>query len=348
MRVRPVVVVAVVVVTAAVAPAAASGQEAAPRTPWGHPDLQGVYTNKTITPLQRPAEFAGRELLTAEEMASLQREAVDRNAELLMRPARRTEVTENLDVGEDGAPGYYNNFWLDEGTASTGRTSIIVDPPDGRLPPLTPEARQDEEARLAARSARGPADTWTDLDLNDRCMLWSVGPPMLPAGYNSYYLILQTPDYVAIHVEMIHDTRIIPLDGRPHLGRPIPQWLGEMRGRWERDTLVVETRHIARSAEGSSFSRDAARIRAANGGRTESLRVVERFTPVDADTLRYEFTVEDPTRWMRPWSGELPLRRTDESLFEYACHEGNYGLVNILRGARAQERQVAEDTPAAR
>ena len=143
---------------------------------------QGVYTNKTITPLQRPVEFAGRELLTAEEMANLQREAVDRNAELLMRPARRTEVTENLDVGEDGAPGYYNNFWLDEGTTSTGRTSIIVDPPDGRLPPLTPEVRQDEEARLAARSARGPADTWTDLDLNDRCMLWSVGPPMLPAG----------------------------------------------------------------------------------------------------------------------------------------------------------------------
>ena len=337
MRVRP-VVAAVVIASAAVAPAATSGQEAAPRTAWGHPDLQGAYTNRTITPLQRPAEFAGREFLTAEEMANLQREAVDRNAELLMRPARRTEVTENLDVGEDGAPGYYNNFWLDEGTTTTGRTSIIVDPPDGRLPPLTPEARQDEEARLAARSARGPADTWTDLDLNDRCMLWSVGPPMLPAGYNSYYLILQTPDHVAIHVEMIHDTRIIPLDGRPRLGRPIPQWLGEMRGRWEDDTLVVETRNITRSEEGSSFSRDAARVRAANGGRTESLRVVERFTPVDADTLRYEFTVEDSTRWTRPWSGELPLRRTDESLFEYACHEGNYGLVNILRGARAQER----------
>ena len=347
MRVRP-VVAAVVIASAAVAPAATSGQEAAPRTPWGHPDLQGAYTNKTITPLQRPPEFAGRELLTAEEMASLQREAVDRNAELLTRPARRTEVTENLDVGEDGAPGYYNNFWLDEGTTSTGRTSIIVAPPDGRLPPLTREARQDEEARLAARNARGPADTWTDLDLNDRCLLWSMGPPMLPAGYNSYYLILQTPDYVAIHVEMIHDTRIIPLDGRPRLGRPIPQWLGEMRGRWEGDTLVVETRHIARSEEGSSFSRDAARIRAANGGRTESLRIVERFTRVDADTLRYEFTVEDPTRWTRPWSGELPLRRTDESLFEYACHEGNYGLVNILSGARAQERQVAEDSPAPR
>ena len=273
-------------------------------------------------------------------MASLEREVVARNAELLARPARHTAVTENVNVGEDGAPGYYNSFWLDEGVTSTGRTSIIVGPPDGRIPPLTPAAQQDEAARRAARSARGPADTWTDMDLDDRCMLWSVGPPMLPAGYNNYYLILQTPEYVAIQVEMIHDTRIIPLDGRPRPGRPIPQWLGEMRGRWEGDTLVVETRNIARSEEGSSFSRDAARIRAANGGRTESLRVIERFTRVDADTLRYEFTVEDPTRWTSPWSGELPLRRTDESLFEYACHEGNYGIVNMLSGARAEEREA--------
>ena len=283
MKVRSVVAVAVVA-SAAVAPVAASGQEAAPRTPWGHPDLQGAYTNKTITPLQRPVEFAGRELLTAEEVANLEREAVERNAELLARPARRTKVTENLNVGAPGAPGYYNNFWLDEGATSTGRTSIIVDPPDGRLPPLTPEAQQDEDARLAARSARGPADTWTDPDLNDRCMLWSAGPPMLPAGYNSYYLILQTPDYVAIYVEMIHDTRIIPLDGRPRLGPGYSaSGTARSRGRWEGDTLVVETRNIARSEEGSSFSRDAARIRAANGGRTQSLRVVERFTRVDAD-----------------------------------------------------------------
>ena len=207
-----------------------------PRTAWGHPDLQGTYTNKTITPLERPAELAGRELLTAQEAAGLEREAAALNAELLARPARRTVVTENVNVGEDGAPGYYNNFWLDAGVTSTGRTSLIVDPPDGRLPPLTPAAQQDEDARMATRAARGPADTWTDLDLNDRCMLWSAGPPMLPDGYNNYYLILQTPEYVAIQVEMIHDTRIIPLDGRPRLGRPIPQWLGEMRGRWEGDT----------------------------------------------------------------------------------------------------------------
>ena len=190
------------------------GQEAAPRTPWGHPDLQGTYTNKTITPLQRPADLAGRDLLSAEEVANLEQEVVDRNAQLAARPARRTEATVSVDVGEDGAPGFYNNFWLDRGTMSTGRTSIIVDPPDGRLPALTPEAQQDDAARLAARGTRGPADTWTDMDLNDRCMLWSVGPPMLPTGYNNNYLVLQTPNYVVIHVEMIHDTRIIPLDGR--------------------------------------------------------------------------------------------------------------------------------------
>ena len=342
MKVRSLVSAVLVALAAvALAPLSATGQQSAPRTPWGHPDLQGTYTNKTITPLQRPAELGDRAELTAEEVANLEREVLDRNAELLARPARRTEVTESVDVGADGAPGFYNNFWLDRGTTSTGRTSIIVDPPDGRLPPLTPEAQQDEAARLAARSLRGPADTWTDMDLNDRCMLWSVGPPMLPTGYNNNYLILQTPDTVAIHVEMIHDTRIIPLDGRPRLGRPIPQWLGEMRGRWEGETLVVETRNIARSEEGSSFGNDVVRIRATNGGRTESLRVVERFTRVDADTLRYEFTVEDPTRWTSPWSGELPLRRIDESLFEYACHEGNYSIVNMLSGARAEEREGA-------
>ncbi len=339
MRVRSfVAAVAAIVAAGALATVSVAGQEAAPRTPWGHPDLQGAYTTKTITPLERPAGLADREQLTAEEVANLEQEVVNRNAELLARPARRTEATTSVDVGEDGAPGFYNNFWLDRGTMSTGRTSIVVDPPDGRIPPLTPEAQRDEDARLAARATRGPADTWTDMDLNDRCMLWSVGPPMLPTGYNNNLLVLQTPDHVVIHVEMIHDTRIIPLDGRPRPGRPIPQWLGEMRGHWEGETLVVETRNVARSEEGSSFGNDVVRIRAANGGRTESLRIVERFTRIDADTLRYEFTVEDPTRWTSPWSGELPLRRTDESLFEYACHEGNYSIVNMLSGARAEER----------
>ena len=306
--------------------------------PLGDPTA-GAYSEQTSPSAAR--ELAGRERLTAEEVANLEREILDRNAALLERAPRRTEVTESVDVGEDGAPGFYNNFWLDRGTTSTGQTSLIVDPPDGRLPPLTPAAQADEDARLAARAERGPADTWTDMDLNDRCMLWSVGPPMLPTGYNNNYLILQTPDHVVIHVEMIHDTRIIPLDGRPRPGRGVPQWLGEIRGHWEGDTLVVETRRIARSEEGSSFGNDVVRIRAANGGRTESLRVVERFTRVGPDAIRYEFTVEDPTRWASPWSGELPLRRIDETLFEYACHEGNYSIVNVLSGERAAERAAA-------
>ena len=252
MKVRSHVAAVVVVLAAAVlAPIAWAGQEAVPRTPWGHPDLQGTYTSKTITPLQRPAELADRARLTAEEVANLEREVVDRNAELLARPARRTEVTESVDVGADGAPGFYNNFWLDRGTTSTGRTSIIVDPPDGRLPPLTPEAQQDEDARLAARSTRGPADTWADMDLNDRCMLWSVGPPMLPTGYNNNYLILQTPDTVAIHVEMIHDTRIIPLDGRPASA-------GRFRSGWAR---CAATGRAARSSSRPATSPAARRAR---------------------------------------------------------------------------------------
>ncbi|MYH28131.1 MAG: hypothetical protein F4137_04575, partial [Acidobacteria bacterium] len=322
MKVRSLVTaVPVVLAAVALAPLSATGQEAAPRTPWGHPDLQGTYTSKTITPLERPAALAGQELLTAEEVANLEQEVVDRNAELLARPARRTEVTESVDVGADGAPGFYNNFWLDRGVTSTGRTSIVVDPPDGRLPPLTPEAQQDEDARLAARSARGPADTWTDMDLNDRCMLWSVGPPMLPTGYNNNYLILQTPEYVAIQVEMIHDTRIIPLDGRPRLGRPIPQWLGEMRGRWEGDTLVVETRNIARSvAYGANIRTEY--------GTGDAFHLTERFRRDGEDLLHYEYPVDDPLTFTRPFTVALPMRKLDGVIFEYACHEGNYGLYN--------------------
>ena len=352
MRARSLAVVAVAVTAGLLAPSAAAGQAAAedwtaPRTPWGDPDLQGAYTNKTITPIERPAERAGQELLTAEETAALEREVVERNLELLDRPAQRTAATASVDVGVDGAPGFYNNFWLDRGTMSTGRTSIIVDPPDGRMPPLTREAQQREDARLTARRMRGPADTWTDMDLNDRCMLWSVGPPMLPTGYNNNYLILQTPEHVVIQVEMIHDTRIIPLDGRPRLGARVPQWLGEMRGRWEGDTLVVETTNLATTEEGSAFGNDPVRIRAANGG-ANGIRIVERFTRVGPETIRYQFTVEDPSRWTRPWSGELPMRRADGPLFEYACHEGNYSIANVLSGERANDREAAAETGGSR
>jgi hypothetical protein len=322
----------------ALVPEAAAGQGTsgwtAARTPWGDPDLQGTYTNKTITPLQRPRELADRELLTEEEAANLERETVDRNERLLLQPAERTVAGGNV--------GAYNNFWLDGGTKPTGRTSLIIDPPDGRIPPLTPEAQRREAARAEARRARGPADSWEDLELNDRCLVWSAGPPMLPSAYNNTFMVFQTPGYVVIQVEMIHDTRIIPLDGRPHLPPRIRQWLGDMRGHWEGDTLVVETTNLARTeANAAAVGGDPILLRAANGRSDDTARVIERFTRVDADTISYEFTIEDPTRWTRSFSGEFPFTRTDELLFEYACHEGNYSMTNILAGERAQEKAAA-------
>ena len=327
-----------VIALVVLAPVAATGQETsgwtAPTTPWGDPDLQGTYTNKTITPVQRPDELAGREFLTEEEVADLERETVERNERLLLRPAQETTAGGNV--------GAYNNFWLDRGTRPTGRTSLIVDPPDGRIPPVTPEFERLAAARAEARLTRGPADTWEDFQLNDRCIVWSAGPPMMPGPYNNTYMIFQTPEYVAIQVEMIHDTRIIPLDRRPHLTPRIRQYLGDMRGHWEDDTLVVETTNITRT-EGDSGVQgaDEIELRAANGRSDDTIRVIERFTRVDADTIQYAFTIDDPTRWTRSFSGEFPFVKTDGRLYEYACHEGNYSMPTILRGERVQETAAA-------
>lgn len=304
-----------------------------PRTPWGDPDLQGTYTNKTTTPLQRPEELANREFLTEEEVANRERAALDRNAELLLAAPRRTSAGGNV--------GAYNNFWLDGGTRPTGRTSLIFDPPTGRLPAMTPEA---ERIRTAARRARAEADTWEDLELNDRCMIWQAGPPMLPSAYNNNFIFLQTPDFVAIQVEMIHDTRIIPLDGRAHLPSNVRQWNGDMRGHWEGDTLVIETTNLRRTeANAAAAGGDAILLRAANGRSDDTVTVVERITRIDADTLNYEFTIEDPTTWTTPFSGEFPMRRlaADELLYEYACHEGNYSMEGILGGERVLEKAAA-------
>ena len=327
------------------APVAAAGQGAngwtGPKTPWGDPDLQGTYTNKTITPVQRPEELAGQAFLTDEEIAALERETVERNERLLLRPALRTTVS-NVDRGVDGAPGAYNNFWLDGGTRTTGRTSLIVDPPDGRIPPVTPDFERFASARSEARLARGPADSWEDFQLNDRCLFWSAGPPLMPGPYNNTYMILQTPEHVVIQVEMIHDTRIIPLDGRPHLTPAIRQYLGDMRGHWEGDTLVVETTNIARTeADPGTQGSDVILLRAANGRSDDTIRVIERFTRVDAGTIRYEFTIEDPMRWTRSFSGDFPFVKMDEQLYEYACHEGNYSMPTMLGGERIQEQAAA-------
>ena len=329
MKGRFLVAVLNVIALVVLVPLGAAGQTT-PRTPWGDPDLQGTYTNKTTTPLQRPEDLANREFLTEEEVANRERAALDRNEQLLLAAARKTAVGGNV--------GAYNNFWLDGGTRPTGRTSLIFDPPNGRLPAMTPEA---ERIRTDARQARAEADTWEDLELNDRCMIWQAGPPMLPSAYNNNFIFLQTPDYVAIQVEMIHDTRIIPLDGRSHLPSTVRQWNGDMRGHWDGDTLVIETTNLRRTeANAAAAGGDPILLRAANGRSDDTVTVVERITRVDADTLNYEFTIEDPTTWTTPFSGEFPMRRlaADELLYEYACHEGNYSMEGILGGERALEQ----------
>ena len=327
---------AVAVVVLAPAFAAAQGTDAAepPRTPWGAPDLQGVWDFRSITPMERPDDLAEQEFLTAEEAARLEQETVARNEELLNRAAVRTTATESVDTGENGAPGFYNNFWLDRGTTIVGtrRTSLIVDPPDGRMPPLTPEAEAKQAALRAAREgvvthAPTPGGWVEDFGSNGlqlRCITgFNSGPPMTPGGYNNNVQIFQTPDTVALLNEMNHNVRVVPLDGRGTV--ELPQWTGESRGHWEGDTLVVETTGFLRE---TSFA----------SGRTDAkLRLVERFTRVAPETLAYEATIDDPTVWTRPWTYQMPMRWNDQPLYEYACHEGNYGLYNILAGARAEE-----------
>ena len=318
----------------ALAPALAAGQAETPRTPWGAPDIGGVWDFRSITPMERPDDLADTEFLTAEEAARLEQETLARNEELLNRPASRTAVTESVDSGENGAPGFYNNFWLDRGTTTVGtrRTSLVVDPPNGKMPPLTPDADAKQAALRAAREGvvtHAPtAGGWIeDLGANGlqlRCITgFNAGPPMTPGGYNNNVQIFQTEDFVALLNEMNHNVRFVPLDGREHVD--LPQWTGDSRGRWEGDTLVVETVSFLRE---TSFS----------SGRTDAnLHLTERFTRVSPGVLMYEATIDDPTVWTRPWTYQVPMTFNEQPLYEYACHEGNYGLYNILAGARAEE-----------
>jgi hypothetical protein len=281
------------------------------------PDLQGIWTNATVTPLERPKEYADKPFLSREEAAEFEKRAVyDANGD-------RRDGGAEADVGRA-----YNEFWRDRGkVVSTLRTSLIVDPPDGRVPPLLPEA-QKRNAGLAdaRRKLGGPFDGPEGRSLQERCLLTpQAGPPMLPANYNSNYQIVQTPDYIMIVVEMIHDARIIPLDGRPHLPRNVRSLMGDSRGHWEGNTLVVETTNFT---DKTSFR-----------GAGENLRITERFTRTDADTLLYQFTIEDETTWAKPWSGEIPMKKAPGPLFEYACNEGNYGMEGVLAGARAEEKR---------
>jgi len=300
--------------------------QTAPRTAWGQPDLRGVWDFRTITPLQRPESLAEQEFLTEEEAANLEQEVLDRNADLATRPALRTEVTESVDRGADGAPGFYNNFWLDRGTRAVGtrRTSLIIDPPNGRIPDLTASGQRTADARRAYRQEH-PADSWVDRSAYDRCILgFNAGPPITPGGYNQNLHLFQTPDHVVLVTEMVHTVRVVPLDGRPALSDGVRQWSGDSRGHWEGETLVVET---------SNFN-DQRGWR----GSTTNMKLVERYTRVDADTLDYEFTVIDPETWTSSWTASIPMRRSLNPMYEYACHEGNHSMDGILAGRRAEER----------
>ena len=256
-------------------------------------------------------------MLTEEEAASIEKEALDRNVRLWEAPPRRTEAGDSV--------GGYNNFWLDFGTnvIESRRTSLIVDPPAGRIPDLSEEGQRRADERQAYREAH-PADSYLDRNAFDRCILgFNTGPPMTPGFYNQNMQLFQTPDHVVVLNEMVHDARIIPLDGGP---RPdIESWTGESRGQWEGDTLLVETTHFS----------DKHGYR----GSTRDRHLVERFTRIDADTLLYEFTISDPVTWTAPWTAQIPMRSNELPLFEYACHEGNYAMPNILGGARQEERK---------
>jgi hypothetical protein len=290
-----------------------------PRTPDGQPDLQGFWTNSSYTPLERPKNVT-KEFYTKEEALAIEKKAADQEAE-------QTVPGTIPDVHYD-----FTQFGLDRSQSAHAlnlRTSLIIDPPDGKLPPLTPQGENTAADRAQAAKRVGRWDSAQTNELDDQCLIFlGAGPPMLPAGYNSNYQIVQTPGSVMILFEQNHDVRVIPLDGRPHIPRNMKQWMGDSRGHWEGDTLVVETTNF----NGKNPLR----------GSSENLRVVERFTRVDADTIMYKFTVEDESTWTRPWTAELPMKKTIGPLFEHACHEGNYGLYNTLAGARLEEKRAAE------
>ena len=322
-------VIFVAVIAALVAAATPAGAQDGLRTGWGDPDLQGIWDFRTITPLERPEEYSDREFLTAEEAARAEQEVIEENQELLERPAERTEAADQVDRRGDGSPGFYNNFWLDQGTRTidTRRTSLVIDPPNGRLPEHSPVGKERTDARRVYREEH-PADSWHDRSAFDRCILgFNAGPPITPGGYNQNMQVFQTPDHVVLVTEMVHTHRVVPLDGRPALDPDIRQWSGDARGYWEGDTLVIET---------TNFN-DERRWR----GTTRNMTLVERLTRIDEDTLEYQYTVTDPETWVSSWTASIPMQLADQPMYEYACHEGNYSMEGILAGHRAEEAEAA-------
>ena len=308
-------VLAAAVAIAALVPLPA-GAQSVPRTPWGAPDLQGVWDFRSLTPMERPADLADTEVFTAEEAAEFSEETIRRRSR---------------DNDTSGRVVPYNDFWFDEGTSvTTERTSLIIDPPSGRMPSMTTSAMKRREAAAMARKGTGaheptPGGFVEDLGpgaLQVRCILgFNSGPPMAPSAYNNNMQLFQTEDMVVLYAEMNHNPRFVYLDGRGPLDPGIRQWTGDSRGYWDGDTLVVETKNFLRE---TNFQR---------GSTTSNLTLTERFTRVNDGTLRYDATVDDPTVWIRPWTFSVPMQRSDYPLYEYACHEGNYGMYNILAGA---------------
>jgi hypothetical protein len=298
-----------------------------PRTADGQPDLQGVWNFATLTPLQRPGELAGKEFFTDREAAEFEK------SELVRRDEDRRDdfvqgVTNGTQVTADVARAY-NQFWWDYGTkvVSTKRTSLVIDPPDGKIPSLTADGKKRQAALAAVREgiATGPEDR----SPSERCILnGKAGPPILPAGYNNNIQIVQSPGYVAIYNEQIHDVRIIPVDGRAHLDKQLTEWMGDSTGRWDGNTLVVDTVNF--------------NGKVAFQGSGERLHLIERFTRGDANNMVYEFTVDDPASFTRPWTVQLPMIKVQDQIYEYACHEGNYGMFGILNSARTTERSATE------
>lgn len=317
----------------AVAAQAPSNKSSAPtkagsslRTGDGQPDLQGIWDFRTVTPLERPEDLAGKEFLTEQEAAEYEKKMIASRDADANRGKTARRVVNGTDETEDVALAY-NNFWWDRGTKVVGnrRTSLIVNPPDGKIPALTPEGqkRADERAKIQERPAFGPEDR----SVGERCIMgFNAGPPMNPGAYNMNVQIFQNKDYVVLLNEMVHNARIVPLDGRP---RPnVRQWSGESRGRWEGNTLVVETTNFYKQTSLQNS--------------TPNVKIVEKFTRVDPDVLLYEYTVDDPTTWTKPWTAQIPMRKSDLPIYEYACHEGNYGMFGLLSGARAVDEKVAE------
>jgi len=324
-RIRVGSILTVVAALSVFASGAVAGQST---TPWGDPDLQGIWHSSGATPMERPDEYEGRQTLSEEEVSEIRAEVDARNEALSLAEARRTQA--------GGSVGAYNNFWMERG-ARSNRTSMLVDPPSGKFPPLTQAGESASTSRLKAPGGMELDDTWEDRHIWERCVTRGGMPnAMFPRSYNNNMQVFQSPGYVVMLLEQVHELRVVPLDGRPQVSGQITQWNGLSRGHWEGDTLVVETANIdARASALQPWS-----LFSSHEGSGKGMKLVERFTRV-GDRMEYEIEVSDPQMYTRPWTVAFPFEALNDIMYEYACHEGNEGMVGILAGGRAEDAQEA-------